>query len=66
MTPEERERWFELAKLQLELVGRVAGGISYPACNYPDHKETDRMKKYMGVYRPGKPCDKCGHKEPVC
>lgn len=42
----------------------VAAWPNCPACGYPGHGETDPGKKYMGIYRPGEPCDKCGHTEP--
>lgn len=39
--------------------------VNCPACKYPGIGETDPRKKYMGIYRPGKPCDKCGFQEPT-
>lgn len=37
-----------------------------PNCGYPGHGEKDTRKKYMGIYRPGEACPKCGHQEKTC
>lgn len=34
-----------------------------PKCGYPGHGEDDPHRKYMGIYRPGEPCGKCGFRE---
>lgn len=67
MTVEERRA--ELRRLQFAIeAAQPTGGWGWtncPACNYPGHGESDPRKKYMGIYRPGEPCDMCGHRETV-